>query len=268
MTDDTETREGAAALSAEEVGALRRFIGRSFPSNPGGPIAWMPYETWERVLATLDAAPTTGLREALDAILEFRPTAKFAHLDPRGEDLLTGVAAWMDRMDDVIGPDANREVQNDLRRWADIMRDARAALATTSAGDATIIGEGSASVANADDPTGPSGAAGLSPAPFCGALCRNEPGHDGEHWPSAGDADGLDLDRLGEALALAGLFSAASPTFDERDPEQRQHLIGVGRGWAPKVAREYAALRSRAASVDDEGKVRRPRRPNPTVESM
>lgn len=67
------------------------------------------------------------LQEALREVVEFRPSAKFSYVDPVGGDLLIAVAEWMDWIDDDRGQD-NREVQEDLRRWARLMYEARVVL--------------------------------------------------------------------------------------------------------------------------------------------
>lgn len=54
-------------------------------------------------------------------------TLPFDHIDPRGPDLLIGVAAWMDRKDAESG-NPRHDVQEDLRRWAAVMYEVHAAL--------------------------------------------------------------------------------------------------------------------------------------------
>lgn len=61
MTDqpgDPMTTPRPETLTAEDIANLRTFVGPSHADDPSGPIAWVPWATWQRLLATLDAART------------------------------------------------------------------------------------------------------------------------------------------------------------------------------------------------------------------
>ncbi len=60
--------------------------------------------------------------KAANAVVSFRASAKFKYLDPHGADLVEGVAAWMDHIDDITG-ETNHEVQGDLLKWAQLVRE-------------------------------------------------------------------------------------------------------------------------------------------------
>lgn len=66
------------ALTAEEIASLRTFVGPSHADDPSGPIAWVPWTTWQRLLATLDAArtPAPDLRAAVSEMFTDPITGK------------------------------------------------------------------------------------------------------------------------------------------------------------------------------------------------